>query len=681
MKITAATFILMGLSCFVFGQTIDANRLTSWPSTIHTSVNIPNTNVIQISQEDENATSSILIDNDLQQAVNQLGTNGGVIYLSKGSFLITKTFKLPSNTYIIGSGANNTTLKIDNNGIGHGILAQGTTTGSWMNLSKASKKGSNILVVAGHSLKVGDLIRIKINDEALIISSWAKGTVGQITKVEKINGSEITISDSLRLNLELDLTPQVIVIEPVKNCGILNLSIERLDATSAQTDNIQFKYTENALVYGVKSTKCNYAHINNVYAYESFVYGSYFNDAHDFGEGGKGYGVALAFTSSQCVIENNVFDRLRHSILFQAGSNGNVIGYNYSKNPVWTSAVFPTDFSGDIVMHGNYPFSNLVEGNIIQNLVIDNSHGINGPNNVFLRNRVQNAGIFMNQYPASNGQMFLGNEITGMGTVKTSYYNFPKGSYVVEGNNHIELANLILGEIRPANTILVVNSYFYTTKPWYFKNNNWPTIGNENTFNTQSIPATERCKTSQLTIDYPYDNPYDAGIIAFEVSVVDNKALLEWKISGTGSCNQFEIFRINNMTVSNSIGYVNCKDESERQSSFVYDDFNFSEAQLEMESVAYFVSMTNDKDEVVYSDTINPANSLNLSVQIHHDGTWTSNKKATDLELYNLNGQLVGSFGIENSLPNNLSCGIYYVRMISENREVGYKKMMLGGSY
>ena len=166
------------------------------------------------------------------------------------------------------------------------------------------------------------------------------------------------------------------------------------------------------------------------------VEGSYFTNAFNHGGGGKAYGVVLAFTSSQCMVENNIFKRLRHSILFQAGPNGNIVGYNYSHDAYWTGVFSPSDFSGDIVMHGNYPFLNLIEGNIIQNLVIDNSHGINGPGNVFLRNRIENAGIFMNCSPATDFQAFIGNEITGTGTSTNGLIPFPKGLYSLCGRGH-----------------------------------------------------------------------------------------------------------------------------------------------------------------------------------------------------------------------------------------------------
>jgi len=88
-------------------------------------------------------------------------------------------------------------------------------------------------------------------------------------------------------------------------------------------------------------------------------------------------------------------------VLLQSGANGNVISYNYSLNPNQSDSP-PANGAGDLVLHGNYPFANLFEGNICQNVMIDASHGINGPYNTFFRNRVQLYGIIMSPSPATD---------------------------------------------------------------------------------------------------------------------------------------------------------------------------------------------------------------------------------------------------------------------------------------
>lgn len=166
-----------------------------------------------------------------------------------------------------------------------------------------------------------------------------------------------------------------------KSVGLECLKINRLDASVGQTTNIAFDFAVDCWVTGVESNNCNFGHLVFTKSTNCYVYGNYFHDAFAYGGGGQAYGVVLQYTSGECLIENNIFKHLRHSMLVQAGANGNVCAFNYSLDPNWTS--FPSNSAGDIVMHGNYVFMNLIEENICQNIVVDASHGINGPYNTF----------------------------------------------------------------------------------------------------------------------------------------------------------------------------------------------------------------------------------------------------------------------------------------------------------
>ena len=90
-------------------------------------------------------------------------------------------------------------------------------------------------------------------------------------------------------------------------------------------------------IQGIESDKCNFAHIDAEYSSNLSISKNYFHDAHNYGSGGKAYGVILHFTSNECKIEDNIFNHLRHSMIVQAGANGNVFStYNYSIDPFWT---------------------------------------------------------------------------------------------------------------------------------------------------------------------------------------------------------------------------------------------------------------------------------------------------------------------------------------------------------
>ena len=100
-------------------------------------------------------------------------------------------------------------------------------------------------------------------------------------------------------------------------------------------------------------------------------------------------------------------------MMVHIGANGNVFGYNYSIEPYqneggnWTPC--------DISIHGHYPYANLFEGNIVQEITVADYWGPAGPGNTFLRNRVEKEGITLED--SSNYQNFIGNEIIKGGLV------------------------------------------------------------------------------------------------------------------------------------------------------------------------------------------------------------------------------------------------------------------------
>jgi hypothetical protein len=215
--------------------------------------------------------------------------------------------------------------------------------------------------------------------------------------------------------------------------------------------------------------------------------------AHEYGDGGRGYGVVMHFGTGDCLIENNVFEHLRHSILLQAGANGNVITYNYSHDPFWstTSPFIPSNSAGELVLHGNYVYRNLFEMNSVQNIVIDNSHGPNGPYNTFLRNRASLFGLFFSA-DNSPSQNFIGNEIPNT--------SFPYSSvnYMILGADHFLFGNNNKGTIDPIGTENIsLISLAYTNAPTFLNGQNLAQIGAPNTMGSYQIPAEFRSTNNQ----------------------------------------------------------------------------------------------------------------------------------------------------------------------------------------
>jgi len=426
-----------------------------------------------------------LNDAALQNAITSLNNQNGIIYFPAGNYVFNAAINLGDSIVLKGEGATNTILRFNLSGSGNLISIAGAGSSTVANVSSPAFKESSSVVVDDASLfGVNDHIKIYQNDAALVNDIWALESVGQVVRIDSITGNRIYFSNALRRNYLLADAPKIRRLEMSTGVGIECLTIKRLDSSAQQTANIFLSYAANCWVTGIESDSCNFAHIQIGNSTNIEISDSYFHGSFGYGGGGQGYGVACEYTSGDCLIENNIFKHLRHSMLVQSGANGNVFDYNYSLEPFKTDTI-PYDFSGDIVIHGNYPYLNLFEGNIVQNIVIDASHGINGPYNTLFRNRAASYGIFISP-GAGDSSNIVGNEITGTG--------FYKGNYYLQGNGNLEYGNNKNDSIIPAgSTVLTEKSYIYNTMPAFWNIPSlWPSVGIPIIVSTGTNPAKER---------------------------------------------------------------------------------------------------------------------------------------------------------------------------------------------
>lgn len=389
-----------------------------------------------------------------------------------GQYKFKNPVRPPSNIIIQGQSGTQWVFETEENE--DCILVRGAMGPVLAYLMEPAERRVEFLKVAvDSSIQKGDWIKVYDDDTDLVSSVWARESTGQIVQVEGVDSlnGRILLSDPMRRTFRTSRAAAIRKIEPKYRVGIEGLTILRRFKTSGQTSNIQFQNSVHCYVRCIHSEKTNFAHVNVVSSGHISIQQSEFRSAHGFGGGGQGYGVVLNFSTSNCEVYQNYFDSLRHSILLQAGANGNVIGYNYSIRPFWTDVFLPSDAAGDLVLHGNYPFGNLLEGNIVQNIVIDASHDINGPDNIFFRNRAELYGIFIDPFTPSNQQIFIGNEV--------SRSDVPYGLFLLSGEEHIIYGNLHDGKVVPMGSdTLQQSSLFIDTVPlFYDKKSAWPPIG------------------------------------------------------------------------------------------------------------------------------------------------------------------------------------------------------------
>lgn len=416
----------------------------------------------------------------VQFAINRLSEQGGgTIYFPPGSYLFTDGIELRSNIVLKGAGSKVTRLRFSVNGSRHLMLVAGSVAKDSTALKDDALLNTKTISVWNTKyFKPGTYALLLQNDSNLVTDASAYHSVGQLVKIAAQNGNgALHMRSPLRKSYQQFETPWLQRIEPIHDVGIECLKIERPDLSTAATSHIYFDLAVNCWVSGVESERCNYAHVTMHRSSNLTVSGSYFYTATVYDRADMGYGVVAEATTGECLIENNIFRGLRHAMLVQSGANGNVFAYNYARESYWNEPFLSFNAAGDIVLHGNYPFFNLFEGNLIQNITIDDTHGLSGPCNTFFRNRTQYYGIAMT-FP-SERQNFIGNEVI----------NNNVGRFLLVGEEHFLYGNNVRGAIIPANTAALQDTSLYLkgASPYIQGNPVFPALGLPNALNTGSI--------------------------------------------------------------------------------------------------------------------------------------------------------------------------------------------------
>lgn len=408
---------------------------------------------------------------------------GGTVVFGPGTYLLRQPIAVPSGTTIRGAGADATTLRM---GVGTGvdpIRIQGSMLRMIAPLNTPSARGDSVLVTP-FGAEGGELmLRLTMQDSDLVFSDWARGSVGQLLEVRSRRGDSLLLRTPLRLDVDTARQPYLAFIRPAEGIMLRCFTIEQMDSSTQEVDNISISHARDIVIDGVRSRKTNFGHIVFESSMHCTVTRCDLAESYGYGGGGRGYGVVLQFTSGDIRIEDNVFRTLRHSVLLQAGANGNAIAYNASDAPYWES--FPADAAGDVVLHGNWVFANLAEGNDVAHIVIDNSHGANGHHNAFLRNRAREYGLFMGASPYADSTMILGNEITNTGIIK--------GLFTIGGKGVLSVGNYVKGRRTPAaDSTPVPTSFIYGRMPALYDGRRWPPHGSALVAERDTIPARRR---------------------------------------------------------------------------------------------------------------------------------------------------------------------------------------------
>jgi len=472
-------------------QSIPSSKLTDWSHAGYVPANA--TDVIILNVKNFGASGNGTTDDQhaVMNAMLSLQGRAGIIFFPEGTYFFKSGIELPDSVVLKGASASSTLLRFDLGSTGaHCIEMKGKNDNAYTKILGGPARGTTEISVENSSgFSAGDFAEIRESNGSWDTNpaGYAKNVVGQMVRIKSVSGDMLILDEALRIDYDTTLGPEISRVIPRVNAGLACLSIERIDTPGIEAGhNIYLSYASLCAISGIESNKSQGSHLMVEYSSHIQIENSYFHDAFSWdGTGTRGYGVTLRQHSGECLVENNIFRNLRHAMMVKEGANGNVFAYNYSTE-VHRSET-PSNASGDISLHGHFAFSNLFEGNIVQNIIIDHFWGPSGPGNTFYRNRAELYGIIMTDAPLiSNEQIFVGNEVTGKGLLY--------GKYILKGTGHYEYANNVNGTVFPAGSLTLTElSCFLGGKPAFWKSTaNWPGIGFPNAINSQANPAKER---------------------------------------------------------------------------------------------------------------------------------------------------------------------------------------------
>ncbi|MGM0475260.1 MAG: DUF5060 domain-containing protein [Bacteroidota bacterium] len=459
----------------------------------------------------------------IADALDALPPEGGVVFIPRGTYRVVSGISVGRDSVVFRGEGWDSKLLIEHPGNSIEVITY--QRGTWQLLPEGAAKGSSAVTVEdGSAFTPGEFAEIEQENDSLLmytdeqwIQPWSENAVGQIFRVKSVDGNQVTFESPVHLDFSNGLNARIRPQGLVSRVGFEDLYVEK---TVADGSTFSFKNTAYCWVRNVESYHTRRSHVSLTSSLGNEIRDSYFHRSFDYGGGGSGYGVDCGTHVSNTLVENNIFDSLRHAMMVQVGASGNVFGYNYSIHPVQGEGETNLNegwVPPDISIHGHYPFMNLFEGNRVQEIGIGDYWGPAGPGNTYFRNRVGGEGIFY--YDASHGQNLIGNITTVL----------EDRDGMAEGK--LEHGNVVGGSVQwdpgiPSHDL--PDSYYLDSVPEFFGELDWPAYGpglsSGNKLPAQvafesfpylrithdPVPA-EQYEKFEFTIDNgkTYENPFD----------------------------------------------------------------------------------------------------------------------------------------------------------------------------
>ena len=323
----------------IISQTLPANRIVDW-SKAGVQGGIPNvTTVYNVLTTTPSLVADGITDNtaNLQTLLND-NTNYPspcVFYFPSGTYIFKSTVFLKSGRILRGESPSGTLFHFNLGTANvHCIDIVSRIAGTLTNVTAGSSKGSTSITVAdGNLFRAGNWAQIKQSNDPAIMgtnnpvdwnTSWSAESVGQLFKIIAVEGNVLTLDRPLRFGFYTPPggTLSARTLQTIENVGFENLKVKRVkNKSTASGYTFFFNYAANCWIKNIESDSTLTAHVLIEQSTNIEVRDSYFHRAYNYGGGGNGYGIGAALHCGNILVENNIFQRLRHAMLVSSGAS------------------------------------------------------------------------------------------------------------------------------------------------------------------------------------------------------------------------------------------------------------------------------------------------------------------------------------------------------------------------
>ncbi len=428
----------------------------------------------------------------------------------------------PFSVEIKGDGPTRTRLEFYGHGTAISLLPANGQDAQMMAILSGDARGSTTLQLGSISSYLAPGLqavvhRINANSTMGADPAYMRDTASQIITITYVDRSKHTIGFEPALNEAYAGDFLTVGISPPFRCGIQDLSIE--NKSNSRGHNVRIAYGQECWIMNVESAMASKWHFRLEDCSRCEIRECYVHDGWK-GGGDSIYGVGLFQYCWNNLVEDNVAVHCRHSFITEYGGQGNVFGYNLSRDPINENQLHTDYLMGDLIHHGGEPRWNLWEGNVASDIRFDCVLGGSAYNTAF-RNLLRRKGLPSTYVACFGSDIQKGNLNENLvGNVyepsARSYTPLRRWGTRQDDASVIDprpLATAMLDgecdvEAREVKWIdgphVLRDSYYLSGKPSFFGTMSWPPIDSTHPerCSAASIPAGRR-NLSNKTTDLP----------------------------------------------------------------------------------------------------------------------------------------------------------------------------------